>query len=76
MKDSSKSVYREAQVCPKDVDVVEVHDCFAPNEMLMYEALGLCPEGDGARFLRNGQWQKSSDGQNVLYKYVFKNLSV
>ena len=28
-----------------DVDVVELHDCFSCNELLMYEALGLCKEG-------------------------------
>ena len=30
----------------KDVDVVELHDCFSVNELLTYEALGLCSEGD------------------------------
>ena len=30
----------------KDVDVVELHDCFAHNELITYEALGLCEEGE------------------------------
>lgn len=30
---------------PTDVDVIELHDCFSVNELLTYEALGLCPEG-------------------------------
>lgn len=28
-----------------DVDVIELHDCFSTNELISYEALGLCPEG-------------------------------
>lgn len=53
---------------PSDVDIVEVHDCFAPNELMMYEALGLCPEGKGAELLRSGHWLQTKDGKNVLYK--------
>jgi len=30
---------------PQDVDVIELHDCFSANELITYEALGLCPEG-------------------------------
>ena len=33
-------------VSPADVDVVELHDCFSTNELLTYEALGLCKEGE------------------------------
>ena len=29
-----------------DVDVIELHDCFSTNELITYEALGLCPEGE------------------------------
>lgn len=32
---------------PGDVDVVELHDCFSANELITYEALGLCAEGKG-----------------------------
>ena len=32
---------------PSDVNVVELHDCFSANELITYEALGLCPEGLG-----------------------------
>ena len=31
-----------------DVDVVELHDCFSTNELITYEALGLCPEGESS----------------------------
>lgn len=30
---------------PQNVDVVELHDCFSANELVTYEALGLCGEG-------------------------------
>jgi acetyl-CoA acetyltransferase len=33
---------------------VELHDCFAQNEVLTYEALGLCPTGGAAKFIANG----------------------
>jgi len=33
---------------------VELHDCFAHNELISYEALGLCTEGEGARFVDDG----------------------
>ena len=36
-------VYEAAGIGPEDVDVVELHDCFAQNELISYEALGLCP---------------------------------
>ena len=47
-------VYQQAGLGPDDVDVVELHDCFAQNELLTYEALGLCAEGDGARIVADG----------------------
>jgi acetyl-CoA acetyltransferase len=43
-----------AGVAPGDVDVVEIHDAASPNELMMYEALGLCPAGEGPRFLASG----------------------
>ena len=30
---------------PQDVQVIELHDCFSANELITYEALGLCPIG-------------------------------
>jgi acetyl-CoA acetyltransferase len=46
--------YDEAGLGAEDVDVVELHDCFAPNELISYEALGLCREGEGAGFVADG----------------------
>lgn len=48
-------VYDEAGVSPEDLDVVELHDCFAQNELITYEGLGLCPEGGAQKFIADGQ---------------------
>jgi acetyl-CoA acetyltransferase len=51
---AAKEVYEKSGVGPKDVDVVELHDCFTTNELLTYEALGLCPEGGAEKFILEG----------------------
>jgi acetyl-CoA acetyltransferase len=48
---AAKKVYESAGIGPDDVDVVELHDCFAQNELLTYEALGLCPAGGAEKFV-------------------------
>jgi sterol carrier protein 2 len=53
-KAAAQRVYAAAGIGPEDVDVVELHDCFAHNELISYEALGLCPEGGGAKFVADG----------------------
>ena len=53
-RDAAKRVYETAGIGPDDLDVVELHDCFAQNELITYEALGLCPEGGAARFIDDG----------------------
>ena len=44
-KMSSSQAFKKAGITPKDVGVVELHDCFSANELITYEALGLCEEG-------------------------------
>ena len=51
---SAKEVYEKSGVGPGDVDVVELHDCFTANELLTYEALGLCKEGEAEKFIWDG----------------------
>ena len=53
-KSAAKQVYEQAGVGPEDVDVVELHDCFTANELLTYEGLGLCPEGEAEKFIWDG----------------------
>jgi sterol carrier protein 2 len=53
-KSAAQQVYEKSGIGPKDVDVVELHDCFTANELLTYEALGLCPEGGAEKFIEEG----------------------
>lgn len=46
--------YEKAGIGPEDLDVVECHDAFTISEILHYEALGLCPVGDGGRLVSEG----------------------
>ncbi|HVO30053.1 MAG TPA: lipid-transfer protein, partial [bacterium] len=51
---AAKKVYEQAALGPDDVDVVELHDCFTSNELLTYEGLGLCKEGEAEKFIWDG----------------------
>ncbi|MCA9671912.1 MAG: lipid-transfer protein [Myxococcales bacterium] len=53
-KQCASKLYEQAGLGPDDVDVVELHDCFTANELLTYEAIGLCPEGGAERFIWDG----------------------
>ncbi len=46
-KQAAAKVYEQAGVSARDVDVCELHDCFSSNELITYEALGLCRRGRG-----------------------------
>lgn len=48
---AARKVYEQAGIGPEDVDVIELHDCFSTNELLTYEALGLCAPGEGGRLV-------------------------
>lgn len=51
---AAHQVYEQAGIGPSALDAVELHDCFAQNELISYEALGLCPEGGAAAFIAAG----------------------
>lgn len=51
---AAKQAYTQAGIDASDIDVVELHDCFSPNEVLCYEGLGLCPEGGAEKFVLDG----------------------
>jgi acetyl-CoA acetyltransferase len=53
-KSAAQQVYEKAGVAPEDIRVCELHDCFAHNELLTYEALGFCPEGGAEKFVQDG----------------------
>uniref|UniRef100_A0A915B7X0 Sterol carrier protein 2 n=4 Tax=Parascaris univalens TaxID=6257 RepID=A0A915B7X0_PARUN len=54
IKKISNDLYRKTGLGPQDVQVIELHDCFAPNELITYEALGLCPLGKGGEIVDRG----------------------
>ena len=51
---AADQVYAAAGIGPDDLDLVELHDCFAQNELLSYEALRLCPPGGAEMFVCDG----------------------
>ena len=51
---AASKVYEAAGVGPEDIDVCELHDCFAHNEVISYETLGFCPEGGAEKFVNDG----------------------
>ncbi len=53
-REAAREVYRQAGVGPEDIQVIELHDCFAHNELLTYEALELCPDGGAEKFVVDG----------------------
>ncbi len=53
-KKAAEKVYQQSGLGPENIDVVELHDCFSTNEMITYEALGLCPVGKGGEFVDSG----------------------
>ena len=64
---TAKAVYESAGIGPGDVQVLELHDCFAQNELITYEGLGLCPEGGARTFI--------DDGDNTFGGQVVTNPS-
>lgn len=53
-REAAQQVYESSGLGPDDIDVVEMHDCFAQNELISYEALGLCPVGGAEKFVCDG----------------------
>lgn len=67
-RQAAASVYEQAQLGPDDFQVIELHDCFSANELLTYEALGLCDEGGGGALIDadattyGGRWVVNPSG--------------
>ena len=53
--DVVRRAYEQAGVGPDDVHLAEVHDATAPAELMIYEELGFCAAGDGARLVESGE---------------------
>ena len=52
---AAKKAYEMAAIGPEDLSLVELHDCFATAEILHYENLGLCKDGEAGRMIDQGQ---------------------
>lgn len=53
-KNATQKLFAKTNYTPNDVDVVELHDCFSANELITYEALGLCGPGEAPMFIDRG----------------------
>ncbi len=65
---AAEKVYEQSGLTAEDVDVIELHDCFAPNELITYEALGLAAEGEAHKLVDandttyGGRWVVNPSG--------------
>jgi acetyl-CoA acetyltransferase len=66
-RNAARQAFESASVSPRDIRVVELHDCFAHNELLTYESLGLCGVGEAEKFVL--------DGDNTYGGHVVTNPS-
>jgi len=53
-REAAKKAFDQAGVGPNDAQVVELHDCYTTNEVISYESLGLCGEGEAEKFILDG----------------------
>ncbi len=65
-RNAAKTAYEKAGIGPEDLDLVELHDCFATAELVHYDNLMLCPEGGAVDFFESGApWRDGSTPVNV-----------
>ena len=65
-KRAARQAYEQSGVSPEDLDLVELHDCFATAELVHYDNLLLCPEGGAVDFFESGAtWRTGKTPVNV-----------
>src|ERR1700749_3521188 len=65
-KNAARQAYEQAGIGPEDLDMVELHDCFATAELVHYDNLMLCEEGGAVDFFRSGAtWRDGKTPVNV-----------
>lgn len=65
-RNAATQAYEQAGIGPEDLDLVELHDCFATAELVHYDNLMLCPEGGAVDFFNSGAtWRDGSMPVNV-----------
>jgi acetyl-CoA acetyltransferase len=63
---AAEQAYSQAGVAPEDLDLVELHDCFATAELVHYDNLMLCPPGEAVKFFESGApWRDGKTPVNV-----------
>lgn len=62
---AAQEAYKQAGKGPESVQVVELHDCFSANELITYEALGLCPDGQAGAYIDRGDNDYGGQGAVV-----------
>lgn len=60
-RNAAKQAYEKSGLGPEDLSLVELHDCFATAELLHYENLGLCAEGEAGRMIDEGRTEIGGD---------------
>ncbi|MFJ6630062.1 lipid-transfer protein [Streptomyces sp. NPDC091376] len=51
---AARDAYEASGLGIEDIDVIELHDCFSVNELLTYEALGMCRDGGSGALVESG----------------------
>ncbi|MCY4163645.1 MAG: beta-ketoacyl synthase N-terminal-like domain-containing protein [bacterium] len=65
-RNAAKAAYEQSGVAPGDLNLVELHDCFATAELIHYDNLGLCEPGGAGDFIdRGGPWRDGETPVNV-----------
>jgi acetyl-CoA acetyltransferase len=65
-RNAAEKAYAQASVAPEDLDLVELHDCFATAELVHYDNLMLCAPGEAVPFFESGAtWRDGSTPVNV-----------
>ncbi|MEY2450471.1 MAG: acetyl-CoA acyltransferase [Acidimicrobiaceae bacterium] len=65
-RNAAEQAYAQAGVAPEDLDLVELHDCFATAELVHYDNLMLCPPGEAVPFFESGAtWRDGRTPVNV-----------
>ena len=65
-REAARQAYETSGVDPRDLDLVELHDCFATAELIHYDNLGLCAPGEAGKFIdERGPWRDGAIPVNV-----------
>lgn len=54
---AAKAAYESAGIGPDDINLIELHDCFATAEIVHYENLGICADGEAGKLINSGDTQ-------------------